>query len=63
VVFLAKYRVVELTQLEAEPIPEVFEPERIKSILGEFCPAGWEVVSARTLEDNGIQKALVLLSR
>lgn len=61
---MAEYKVVEVTQLNAGTIHDGFESEVFKSRLSEFCPVGWEIVSARLMADvDGAQKALVLLSR
>lgn len=62
VVFLAEYKVVEVTQFDAGVIHDGSDVE-LSAHLSEFCPAGWEIVSARMMADNGIQRALVLLSR
>lgn len=59
---MAEYKVVEVTQFDAGMIHDGSEKEWA-SFLSEFCPAGWEIVSARMMADNGIQRALVLLSR
>ncbi len=60
---MAEYKVVEVTQLDCGPGPGEIESERFKTALSEFCPAGWEIVSARLMAGNGIQRALVILSR
>ncbi|MHB9094037.1 MAG: hypothetical protein ACYC21_05150 [Eubacteriales bacterium] len=61
---MAKYKVVEVTQLDAGMIHDGCESERFTSSLSEFCPVGWEIVSTRLMADNsGVHRALVLLSR
>lgn len=61
---MAKYKVVEVTQFDAGlTLDGGFESERFESVLSEFCPAGWEIVSTKLLADNGAQRALVLLTR
>ena len=59
---MAEYKVVEVTQFDAGVIHEGSDME-LSTFLSEFCPAGWEIVSARMMADNGIRRALVLLSR
>lgn len=61
---MAEYKVVEVTQLNAGTIHDGCDSERFTSSLSEFCPMGWEIVSARLMSDiYGAQRALVLLSR
>lgn len=61
---MAKYKVVEVTHLDWGLILDGgLEFEGFKSVLSEFCPAGWEIVSTRLMADNGVQRALVLLTR
>lgn len=61
---MAEYKVVEVTQLNAGKIHDGCESENFTSGLSEFCPTGWEIVSARLLSDlDGAQRALVLLTR
>lgn len=61
---MAEYKVVEVTQFNAGTIHDGCESEQFASSLSEFCPMGWEIVSARLMSDiEGAQRALVLLSR
>jgi len=60
---LAEYKVVEVTQLKTGAVPDGLESEGFSSSLSEFCPPGWEIVSARMMADNGVQRTLVVLSR
>jgi len=58
---LAEYKVVEVTQLDLRAADEGHEAD--ENNLNEFCPEGWEIVSARFLAGRDAQKALMLLSR
>jgi len=58
---LAEYKVVEVTQLDLPP--GEIGSEKFRTALTEFCPVGWEIISARLLAEDGIQRALVILSR
>lgn len=61
---MAEYKVVEVTQLDAGIGHEGLESEGFTFTLSEFCPAGWEIVSARLMADtSGARRAVVLLSR
>ncbi len=60
---MAEYKVVEVTQLFAGTISDQLETERFDTLVSELCPAGWEIISTRLMETNGIQRAVVLLSR
>lgn len=61
---MAKYQVVEVTHLNCGLGSEGgVELAGFNSVLGDFCPAGWHIVSTRVLADNGIQRALILLSQ
>ncbi|MFA5881334.1 MAG: hypothetical protein WC834_03985 [Eubacteriales bacterium] len=60
---MAEYKVVEVTQFDAGKVPEELEPEQFRTSISEFCPAGWEIISTRLMADNGIHRALVVLSR
>lgn len=60
---MAEYKVVEVTQLDAGTVTDEFEPDKFESVLSEFCPEGWEIVSARFMPDHEIHRALVLLAR
>lgn len=60
---MAEYKVVEVTQFDAGTIPEGIEPDRLRFMLGELCPAGWEIISTRLMANQDTQRALVLLSR
>ncbi len=60
---MAEYKVVEVTQLFAGTISDQLETESFDALVSELCPAGWEIISTRLMETNGIQRAVVLLSR
>ena len=62
-VYLAEYKVVEVTQLDLYESADGNEPEEFKSSLNEFCPKGWEIVSARFLAGQDSHRTLVVLSR
>lgn len=60
---LAEYKVVEVTHLDAGTVIEGPLDEKLDALVSACCPAGWEIVSTRLMADDGIQRALVLLSR
>ena len=60
---MAEYKVVEVTQLDSGKVTDEFEPEKLESVLKQFCPEGWEIVSARLMANHDIHRALVVLAR
>lgn len=61
---MAKYQVVEVTHLNCGLGTEGgVELEGFNSVLSNLCPAGWQIVSTRVLADNGIQRALILMTQ
>ncbi|WP_418792137.1 hypothetical protein [Phosphitispora sp. TUW77] len=60
---MAEYKVVEVTHLDLREPADGNEPKEFKSSLNEFCPKGWEIVSARFLAGQDSHKTVVVLSR
>lgn len=60
---MAEYKVVEVTHFATAGDTGEGEPENFRSVLREYCSAGWEIVSTKLLAKQDIQRALVVLAR